>query len=135
MPEKQSTACRSHSEREWKCKATCKVDEKITTNGDELLHDVIKMTANASSIASTMGIATMPQMSVTSPSTIAKDTHAINARKDHANARKQIFTATRPSNVRLEAVIVTPGSTAPPRKTLTYIEANAMGRSKMERKR
>eukprot|EP00957_Ditylum_brightwellii_P065292 4952333-Ditylum_brightwellii.AAC.1 len=49
------------------------------------------------SIASTMGLAITPQMSVALPSTSTKDAQAMNMRKHPTRARKYTFIATRPS--------------------------------------
>eukprot|EP00957_Ditylum_brightwellii_P098802 7526850-Ditylum_brightwellii.AAC.2 len=83
--------------------------KRLTVTGDEILHDVILMTKDVS-IASTMGIATTPQMSVGSPSNGTKDTHDMKGKTDPATARRCVSEVARPSLVRpclMEARIYT----------------------------
>eukprot|EP00957_Ditylum_brightwellii_P179403 13666830-Ditylum_brightwellii.AAC.1 len=72
--------------------------KRLTAKGGKLLHNIIKKVEDIS-IASTMGIATTPQISVTSPSTGANDICAMNVREHPTRAKRCVSTAARPSLV------------------------------------
>eukprot|EP00957_Ditylum_brightwellii_P144944 11039970-Ditylum_brightwellii.AAC.1 len=96
MPEKLSAACRSHSQREGKHKANAKQMKRVTATGDKLLSNVMQIAVDVS-IVSTMGLAGIALMSVTSPFPTARAICTMNARKDPARVSRSIFAATKPS--------------------------------------
>eukprot|EP00957_Ditylum_brightwellii_P211252 15365953-Ditylum_brightwellii.AAC.1 len=95
---KQAQLVRATPKQRGSTRPNAKQTKRLTAKGGKLLHDVIEKVEDVN-IASTMGIATTPQMSVTSPSVGSKDACTMNRRKDPARARRYASTVARPSLV------------------------------------